>query len=45
MCVGACYKVEEGMMAVPMPVAVGSGGNGFVSSERDENENNKIIIN
>ena len=29
------------MMVVPMPVAVGSGGNGFVSSERDENENKK----
>ena len=28
-------------MVVPMPVAVGSGGNGFVSSERDENENKK----
>ena len=28
-------------MVVPMPVAVGSGDNGFVSSERDENENKK----
>ena len=28
-------------MVVPMLVAVGSGGNGFVSSERDENENKK----
>ena len=45
MCVGACYKVEKGMMAVLVPVAVGGGGSGFVSSEREENENKKIIKN
>ena len=32
-------------MDVLVPVPVGCGGNGFVSSERDENENKKIIIN